>query len=88
LMRAYIYLRKRSRGKWPKAHWFFDDNPKARRVMAACGFTATRTDMDRPTASYYINGRAIKTGWCQKCRRWMDKNDQAILTHERLTEGS
>lgn len=87
-MRAYTYQRKSSRGKWPKAHWFFDDNPKAKRIMAACGLMATRTITGGLTASYFINGRAIQEGWCQKCKRWMNRNSQALLAHERFMEGA
>lgn len=87
-MRAYIYSTKRPKWQWPKVHWFFDDNPKAQRIMAACGVMANRKNLDSPTASYFINGKAIREGWCQKCKRWMDRNREALLIHERLTEGT
>lgn len=85
-MRAYLYISPKQRGKkWPKAHWFFDDNPSARRIMSACGFEVNRTKLDgSPTASYYVKERAIREGWCEKCRKWMMKNSEALLAHQRL----
>ena len=87
-MRAYLYISPKQRGKkWPKAHWFFDDNPSAWCIMSACGFEVNRAKLDgSPGASYFVNKTALKVGWCVKCRKWMRKNSEALLAHQRLME--
>lgn len=87
-MKARIcILTQRRKSMWSKAHWFFDaGEPRGVVVRAACGFEANSGMLAEPTAYYYLNG--AKKGWCRRCRRWMERHRDEILTCERIMEVS
>jgi hypothetical protein len=93
-MRAYVYLLGARKGYWPKAHWFFDDDPDVRGgvVAAPCGLMANKASMGSPTSTYFLsttrNGKTlpISAKWCTKCRRWMHRHQEELLVHERILE--
>lgn len=77
-------LATRPKGRWPKAHWFFDGT-RGTVLTAACGIKANEAVMYAPPASYYL--AAITEGWCKKCRMWKRRHQDEIAVGERLMKG-